>query len=153
MVLSLYEEQLLTGLEKKQGQFIKMDILKAVTTEDTIENRWAIFYLFTMNGQPRLLCAHLEEITFLLGVEVCMNKTTALWMELRKTELPALLFIGFVGCISILSMGLSGSRVMRLFMVCKTIYPARTFWLQYTSERELLQVKWTDLNQIPRKCS
>lgn len=101
------------------------------------EKRWAIFYLFTMNGQPRLLCAHLKEITFLFGVQVCMNKTTALSMELRKKgELPALLFIQFVGCISILSMGLSGTWVMWLLMVCKTIYPAKTFRLQYTSERE-----------------
>ena len=42
------------------------------------DDRWAIFHVFTMNGQPRLLCAHLKEITFLLGGEVCMNKTTAL---------------------------------------------------------------------------
>lgn len=46
MVLSWYEEQLLTGLEKKQGQFIKMDTLKAVTTEDTIKRRGRQFSIY-----------------------------------------------------------------------------------------------------------
>lgn len=39
MVLSWYEEQLPTGLEKKQGQYIKMYILKAVSIYDKIKKR------------------------------------------------------------------------------------------------------------------
>lgn len=46
MVLSWYEEQLPKGLEKKQRQLIKVDILKAVATEDQIKRMGGQFSIY-----------------------------------------------------------------------------------------------------------
>lgn len=136
MVLSSYEEQLPTGLQRKQEHLIKTYILKAVSTLSQIKRKGRRFFIYSQWH----VSSYLKEIYCILEeVEVWINKSNRLCRELKiKGKLSALSFLEFIASISVLSAGIQRLRDFVALLGLHDPLSRRKFRILHPSSTELL---------------
>lgn len=92
-----------------------------------------------MNAQSRHLSPYLKEVSFILGADTCMNKTSRLFIELKiMGKLPPLPFLVLIASISVLAAGIQRPRDLAALLGFRDHLPSRKFKALCPSDIELL---------------